>query len=439
MQFPRLYSGLIAALLLVLAACSSPPQVAILEFGSPGNPEATCVVNTDIGIAVGVNNLANLPLEFRWTTGPIPDLMIVASGRSPAGTYKCPNTAGPQTITVQVINHTQVLDQGTITIEVRAAKPTPTPQRETPSVIVFADLNWDSAQLQSAVAQFIIEKGYGYPTDGIFGESLPLWQSLVKGNIQVFMEAWLPNLQAEWDQAMTDGSVIPLGDSLDTNWQSAFVVPTYIIKGDPSRGIEPLVPDLRTVQDIRKYREVFARGPGGKAVLVNCIADWVCSKINRTQVKGYSLDDVVELQNSESADAHLASLRSASEKGEPWLGYLWGPTKITVELDLTRLEEPPYSPDCWRNTRACGYDPSNVKMAVHPSLIPRAPEVVELLRRWDFNTPALIAAEGYLEDADGNFEEAAILFLRNQEAVWTQWLTHDPGVVQKVRDALSNR
>ena len=57
----------------------------------------------------------------------------------------------------------------------------------------------------------------------------------------------------------------------------------------------------------------------------------------------------------------------------------------------------------------------------------------------DFNTQALIAAEGYLENTGGNFEEAAVLFLRNQEAVWTQWLTHDPRVVQKVRDALNNR
>ena len=222
-------------------------------------------------------------------------------------------------------------------------------------------------------------------------------------------------------------------------WQSAFVVPTYVIKGDPSRGIEPLAPGLRAVQDIRKYQEVFAKEPGGKAVLVNCWAAVMCSNINRAQVKGYDLDDVIEVRDLSSANEHLAFLKSAYERGEPWLGYMWGPSKITLGLDLTRLEEPPYSVDCWRTTKACGYNPSNVKIAAHPSLVPRAPEVVELLRRWDLNAQAQIAAEGYLENADGNFEEAAVLFLRNQEAVWTQWLTHDPGAVQRVRNALKNR
>ena len=199
-----------------------------------------------------------------------------------------------------------------------------------------------------------------------------------------------------------------------------------------------MAPDLRTVQDIREYQEVFAKAPGGKAVLVNCIVDWTCWKINRAQVNGYGLDDVIELQDPGSTNDHQASLENAYLRGEPWLGYMWGPTKITFELDLTRLEEPPYSPACWETTKACGYEPTNVKIAVHSSLIARAPEVVELLRRWDFSTPALIAAEGYLENAAGNVEEAADLFLRNQEAVWTQWLSHDPGAVQRVRDALNN-
>ena len=39
--------------------------------------------------------------------------------------------------------------------------------------IVFSDLNWTSAQFQNRVAQYIVEKGYGYPTDVVFGATLP--------------------------------------------------------------------------------------------------------------------------------------------------------------------------------------------------------------------------------------------------------------------------
>ena len=47
--------------------------------------------------------------------------------------------------------------------------------------IVFGDLNWASAQIQNRVAQYLVEKGYGYPTDVVFGSTLPLFQGLRNG------------------------------------------------------------------------------------------------------------------------------------------------------------------------------------------------------------------------------------------------------------------
>ena len=44
-----------------------------------------------------------------------------------------------------------------------------TEQKET---IVFSDLNWTSAQVQNRIAQYLVEKGYGYPTDVVFGATL---------------------------------------------------------------------------------------------------------------------------------------------------------------------------------------------------------------------------------------------------------------------------
>lgn len=96
--------------------------------------------------------------------------------------------------------------------------------------IFFANLDWDTARLQNAVAKYIIEKGYdNYRTESfpdVPGQPKDIWQSLLTGGIQVQMEVWLPNQLEEWEEALARGSVIPLGKSLDLNWQSAFVVPT---------------------------------------------------------------------------------------------------------------------------------------------------------------------------------------------------------------------
>ena len=84
-RFRFFWIGLSSLLLLVLAACGSPPVVVLLGFGAVNNPENTCAVGNGIPVAVDVANTANLPLEYQWVTDPIPAQMSVSSPRAPAG------------------------------------------------------------------------------------------------------------------------------------------------------------------------------------------------------------------------------------------------------------------------------------------------------------------------------------------------------------------
>ena len=299
--------------------------------------------------------------------------------------------------------------------------------------MIFAKLNWDTARLQNAIARFIIEKGYGYETDEVPGRTDDVWKSLVNGNIQVYMEVWLPNQREEWEKALEHGSVIPLGKSLDLAWQSAFVVPTYMVRGNPGSATA-YAPGLGTVQDLRNHAEVFAKpGSGGKAVLWNCPAGSKCAKINEKQVRAYGLDGVIELRDPGSSEALVEKLLLANESRLPWLGFMWGPAIVESRVGLAPLEEPlcavGMSPE-----DGCGYDASRVRIAVHHSLIFAAPDVVELLRKWDFNKSTQFAAEECLEETGEDFDEAAVCYLKNEQAVWAQWMPTE--VADKVREAL---
>ena len=64
--------------------------------------------------------------------------------------------------------------------------------------LVFSDLNWTSAQVQTRIAQYITEIGYGYETDTVFGSTLPLFQGLIRGDTAITMEIWLPNQDDAW-------------------------------------------------------------------------------------------------------------------------------------------------------------------------------------------------------------------------------------------------
>ena len=42
--------------------------------------------------------------------------------------------------------------------------------------IIFSDLNWTSSEVQTRIVAFIVEHGYGYPTDLIAGDTVLLWE-----------------------------------------------------------------------------------------------------------------------------------------------------------------------------------------------------------------------------------------------------------------------
>ena len=302
------------------------------------------------------------------------------------------------------------------------ATPTPEPTATLPDPtkepIIFSDLPWESAQLQNRIAQYIIEHGYDYPTGVIFGATSPLLEGLQRGDTDVTMEIWLPNQDEAWDRARSDGAVLSVGRNLGSDWQSAFVIPAYL---------QQEYPDLDSVDDLKdpQFKELFQTAESGdKARLVSCIIGWVCEEVNAAQIEGYGLSDHVHIVNPVSEAALNADLYGAYERQEPWLGYQWGINDLALKLDLVRLEEPAYSDECWFTNRACAYEDANIIIAVNSDLLHSAPDVVDMLRRWDFNVDVYKTAVRW-QDATGvtdpNF--TAIWWLESNSAIWSEWVT----------------
>ena len=286
--------------------------------------------------------------------------------------------------------------------------------------IIFGDLNWSSALLQNRIAQYIVEHGYGYPTDVKFGATLPLFQGLQNGDTHVTMEIWLPNQDEAWNKARKDGAVLSVGSSLGEDWQSAFVIPKYL---------QEQYPELDSIEDLKdqQYKDLFKTAEtGDKARLVSCVIGWACEDVNAKQVEGYGLSDHIEIINPGDGATANADLYRAYELEEPWLGYMWGTNDPAYKLDLVRLEEPAYSKECWDTTKACAYADATILIAVYPDLPARAPDVVAMLRKWDFNIeiygPVLL---WQLDNPDAGTAEIAKWWLNNNADIWSEWVTAD--------------
>ncbi|MXX81375.1 MAG: ABC transporter substrate-binding protein [Chloroflexi bacterium] len=308
----------------------------------------------------------------------------------------------------------QTQQQQTMQAEEEAAKDT----------IVFSDLNWLSAEVQTRIVAYIVEHGYGYPTELVAGDTVSLWAGLTTDNTHVTLEIW--PAQQPWIDELGEGVIELLGDSLDENWEG-WVVPQYVKDANPG---------LVSVFDIPDYADLFVTADSeGKARFVGCIAGWACEMVNANKVVAYELEDSVFVVDPGSGAALFADLEGAYARGDAWLGYIWGPTKPTATLDLYRLEEPEWSEECWNGDQGCAYPSSEVRIAVNVSLIDRAPDVIEFLRNWDYTAAEQIDVEIWMGDNGETPDAGAIWYLQNFQDVWSQRV--DEGVVDRVLAALA--
>ncbi len=302
-------------------------------------------------------------------------------------------------------------------------------QEEEKDPVVFSDLNWPSAQIQNRIAQYIIEEGYGYPTDVVFGATLPLLQGLRAGDTHVTMEIWLPNQEDAWQDSLDEGLVQQVGFSLGADWQSAFVIPAYL---------QEQYPDLDSIDDLKdpQYQELFATAESdGKARLVSCVIGWACENVNAAQIEAYGLADYVHVVNPGDGAAANADLYGAYERQEPWLGYQWGTNDPALLLDLVRLEEPPFTQACWDADMGCAYRDAEIVIAVRTDLAERAPELVEMFEEWTFDIPQFGTVVAWQQDnPNADTADSALWWLNNNEDVWSAWVPDD--IADAVQESL---
>ena len=297
-------------------------------------------------------------------------------------------------------------------------------QAEPKDPIVFSDLNWLSAEVQTRVVSYIVEHGYGYPTELVAGDTVSLWAGLTNNDTHVTLEIW--PAQQPWIDELDEGVIELLGDSLDENWEG-WVIPQYVKDANPG---------LVSVFDLPDYQDLFVTADSrGKARFVGCIAGWACELVNLNKVTAYGLEDVVDVVDPGSGAALFADLEGAYARGDNWLGYIWGPTKPTATLDLYRLEEPEWTEECWNGDQGCAYPSSEVRIAVNTSLLDRAPEVIEFLRAWDYSAAEQIDTEIWMGDNDETPDAGAIWYLQNHQDAWMSRVPAD--VAERVLAALA--
>jgi len=300
---------------------------------------------------------------------------------------------------------------------VGCARGTDTAKAE-PQTIVFGDASWDSITVHNRIAAFILEHGYGgYKAEYVPGDTLPIANGLIQGDVDVMMESWHSNWPEVYEKGIKAGTLVDLGQNMPDAPQGWWI-PRYLVEGPNAPA-----PDLKSVADLSKYKNLFPDPEDpSKGILYTGAAGWSATAISEDIFKKYGLAPYFNQGLPGSGTALAATLVGAYQRHVGWVGYYWAPTPILGRLDMIRL-------------KGSEFPAALVDILVNSKLVKRAPEVIEFLKRYKTSVADNNEFLAQMEDHKWDAQQTALWFLKNKEDVWTKWVSAD--IAKKVRAALS--
>ena len=305
--------------------------------------------------------------------------------------------------------------------------------------LTIASMNWQSAEVLANVDKFILNRGFGCSSDIITGDTVPTITSMVeKGQPDVVPEGWVNLLPELTNRGLADGKIVKGATALTDGGIQGWWIPQYVADANP---------DIKTVADALKRPDLFpAPEDPRKGAVMNGPQGWGGTVVTTQMFTAFEANKRnFVLVDTGSAAGLDGSIARAYERRRGWLGYYWAPTSLLGKYRMVRLEAGvPSDPAEWKrcNTVASCPDPKpnawpvdEVYTLMSKRFADRAgPDVVKYLstRSWSNDTVQKLMA--WMTDNQATGEDGAKYFLRNNEALWSQWVS--PEVARKVKAAL---
>jgi len=298
--------------------------------------------------------------------------------------------------------------------------------------VTFAGIPWESGDFITHVVETILAKGYDCKTDTIPGNSVTLEQGVAQNDIQIFAEEWVGRSEV-WKKAIDEGMALNIGAPI-TGAGEGWYVPTYIIKGDDVRGIKPMAPDLREVEQLGQPEivELFSDPEEpSKGRFLNCPFGWTCEGESTLKLDLYGLEALYVNFRPGSGAALDSAITSAYLQGQPVLFYYWSPTAIMGKFDLTELEAPAFNDACRtqianggsRRDGVCASSSLQIAYGVNADFAKQAPEIIDILEKATFPIEEVNKTLAYMTDEGASAAQAANRFLKEKGNIWHGWVS----------------
>jgi len=286
--------------------------------------------------------------------------------------------------------------------------------------VSITEMNWASSQIVTAVSKFLMEEGYGCTVATVPSATVPAVTSLSEnGEPDIVTELWLNSTGEVYARLEEEGKVERVGDILSPGGVEGWWVPDYLVEEHP---------ELATIEGIMANPELV----GGR--FDNCPDGWGCRIVNDNLIPALGMADAgVEIFNHGSAETLFTSLASAYEDGEPWFGYMYGPTSVLGKYDMVKVEIGPvdeaiHAENQNADTESPGvsdFPPAPVLTVVTADFREREPEIAELMGRVSFDIDTMNGLLAWKDENNASIEETAVHFITGNTDTWSGWVNAD--------------
>lgn len=305
--------------------------------------------------------------------------------------------------------------------------------------VTIASMNWQSAEVLANLDKFILTKGYGCSADIIQGDTVPTITSMVeKGKPDLAPEGWVDLLPEVVARGVKEGKLVITGDALADGGVQGWWIPKYVADANPG---------IKTIEDALKRPDLFPDPEDAKkGAVFNGPQGWGGTVVTGQLYKAYGAEKAgFRLVDTGSAAGLDGSIAKAYERKQGWVGYYWAPTAILGKYPMVKLEHG-VSGDAaeWKrcNTVADCPDPKKndwpkdkvQTLVAKPFADKAGKDVMDYLAKRAWKNDVVNKVVAWMTDNQASGEEGAKYFLKQNEALWTGWVSAE--VAKKIKAAL---
>ncbi|WP_420629436.1 ABC transporter substrate-binding protein [Candidatus Leptofilum sp.] len=290
-----------------------------------------------------------------------------------------------------------------------------TTSEEKMTIILIAN-SWSASELNIAVAKNLLENELGYPVEVVSLDENAQWPALAAGDAHASLEVWPSGHAANVEEYIDGSGTVENGGLLGPVGRIGWYMPAYMLDQNA---------DLATWEGFTsdEAAALFATAETGDA------GQFLGGDPSFVQYDGDIINNLgmqFEVVFAGSEEAILAQLDSAYSREEPVLFYFWTPHSIHAKYELTRVELPEYSDDCYAEADSggvdCDYPGDDLFKIFWSGLAEAAPDAHTLLTNMSYSTEDQISMIAAVEIDGQSVEEAAQAWLDANEDVWRAWL-----------------